>query len=336
MRIFRRTMLAALAAGVLAFLVVPLVVPFNSSGTLTNTEAAGMTGEFVSVGEFDIFVRKSAYSDEMNKAQGDESVDSSNHPVIFLLHGFGASTFSWRDVMASLSVAGDVVAYDRPAFGFSDRPSKWAGINPYGLQGNMEILKALMKIYAEDREVVLVGHSAGGLLAGEFARQNPQLVDKLVLVAPAVFSTGETAWLSYFKNIPQIDALGPFLVQGIASSGNELLVESYYNKDQLTDFVSEGYRAPLKISGWERAFWEYTNAPRANDFLKNISSLIQPTLLITGEFDTVVPTKDTKKLAGLINNNDLVVIEKTAHLPQEENPEAFSKAVIDWLRASNS
>jgi pimeloyl-ACP methyl ester carboxylesterase len=313
----------ALASGLAAFLVVPLLVPFKSSGTVSNTQAAGANAEFAQVGELKIHLVREQFSGQ--------AASNAQVPVIILMHGFGASTFSWRDVMKPLAKAGDVIAYDRPAFGFSDRPVAWTGENPYGFAGNMEILKSLIGLYAKDREVILVGHSAGGLLAGEFARINPDLVQKLVLVAPAVLSSGGASWLSYLKVIPQVDALGPLLVQEIASSGNALLEESYYDKSQLTAAVSEGYRAPLKIIGWERAFWEFTNAPRENKFLENISSLTQSTLLITGEFDTVVATADTKKLSGLISNNKLVIIPKTAHLPQEENSKLFSQEVLSWL-----
>jgi pimeloyl-ACP methyl ester carboxylesterase len=320
-------MLLALASGVVAFLVVPLVFPFKSSGTVSNLQAAGQRAEFSQIQDLNVHVSTSDYSGEANV--------SSEVPVIFLLHGFGASTFSWRDVMTSLSTVGDVVAYDRPGFGFTDRPTTWSGENPYGFAGKMEILKGLINMYAKNREVVVAGHSAGGLLAAEFARLNPNLVGRLILVAPAVFNSGGASWLSSLRVIPQIDALGPALVQGIASSGNALLEESYHDKSQLTEKVIAGYNAPLKIVGWEKAFWEFTNAPRENQFLENVASLNMPTLLITGEFDTVVPTEDTIKLSELIPNNVLAIIPKTAHLPQEENPELFSQEVLSWLNKTS-
>jgi pimeloyl-ACP methyl ester carboxylesterase len=316
-------MLLALASGIVAFLVVPLAIPFKTSGTLSNIEAAGSEAEFTRVGALSVHVATAKYSGAV--------ATTDQVPVIFLLHGFGASTFSWRDVMTSLSAAGDVVAYDRPAFGFTDRPTSWLGENPYGFAGNFEILEGLINSYAKDREVIIAGHSAGGLLAAEFARLNPDLVDQLILVAPAVFNGGGASWLNSLRALPQIEALGPVLVQGIASSGNDLLSESYYDKKQLTQTVIAGYNAPLKIAGWEKAFWEFTNAPRENQFLEEVSSLKMRTLLVTGEFDTVVPTEDTLKLSKLISSNDLVIIPKTAHLPQEENPELFSQEVLSWL-----
>lgn len=43
-------------------------------------------------------------------------------PAFILLHGFGASTFSWRHIMEPLAEYGRVIAYDRPGFGLTSRP----------------------------------------------------------------------------------------------------------------------------------------------------------------------------------------------------------------------
>ena len=311
-----------LASGVAAFLIVPLVIPFESSGTLTNKEAAGVGAEFLDINGTQVHVVTAEYS-----GPAEEDV-----PVIILMHGFGASTFSWRDVIEPLSAAGDVVAYDRPAFGFTDRPTSWEGDNPYGFAGNLELLTGLISEVAPNREVVLVGHSAGGQLAAEYARLNPELVQRLVLVDPSIYTTGGgPTWLRWIFDIPQIDRLGPFLVQGIATNGLDLLEESYYDKNQLTPEIYAGYQAPLKVIGWERAFWEFTTTPRDNQLVDNLTTISQTTLLITGEFDTVVPTADTQQLATVISDNKLVIIANTAHLPQEEAPDVFSAEVLTWL-----
>jgi pimeloyl-ACP methyl ester carboxylesterase len=59
----------------------------------------------------------------------------------------------------------------------------------------------------------------------------------------------------------------------------------------------------------------------------NLDTINTPTLLITGDHDTVVPTKDTVKLEKLIAGSSLVLIKNSAHLPQEEQPEAFMEAI---------
>jgi pimeloyl-ACP methyl ester carboxylesterase len=322
MRTFRKFMTRALLLGIAAFLIVPMVIPFESSGTLTNLQAAGPGAEFSELAGVSVRIKTEKYSGESQGAT----------PLIVLLHGFGASTHSWRFVMKDLATRGDVIAYDRPGFGYTERPTSWTGANPYGFEGNFNIISALLEKFGKDREIVLVGHSAGGQMAAEYARVNPTKVQRLILVDPAIYTTGTgMSWINTLRAIPQVDRLGPFLVRGVASSGRDLLQRSYYDKSQLTDEVAEGYFRPLKVIGWERAFWEYSTASRENELFDNLAMLQQPTLLITGKHDTVVPTADTQKLAKAIKNNKLVLVDKSAHLPQEEQPEVFSNAVTTWL-----
>ncbi len=61
-----------------------------------------------------------------------------------LLHGFGGSTYSWREVMDDFSEQGHVIAYDRPAFGLTERPLEWEGESPYGPQAQVDIVIGLM------------------------------------------------------------------------------------------------------------------------------------------------------------------------------------------------
>ncbi len=303
---------------VAAFLIVPFLIPFESSGTQTYREAAGTTAEFVEVNGLDVHVERQSYT-------GDCGCDA---PLILLMHGFGASTFSWRDVIEPLGGYGEVVAYDRPAFGFTERPTEWTGTNPYGFAGNFEILDALISEFGDGREVVLVGHSAGGQLAAEYARLDPTRVSALVLVDPAILTTGGAPdGLEWLWGIPQIDRLGPILVGGIASSGMDLLRESYADQSMITDEVLVGYRAPLTINGWEEAFWNFSTAPRTNQLAENLDGVTMPVLLITGDADTVVPTADTIALNSLFPDSQLVVIDNSAHLPQEEKPADFMAGI---------
>lgn len=305
------------ASLVVVFLVVPFLIPSESSGTVSNREAAGPSAEFIELNGIDVRVERQEYT-------GDCGCTA---PLIVLMHGFGASTFSWRDVIEPLGAYGDVIAYDRPGFGFTDRPTKWAGTNPYGFAGNFELLDDLIAKFGTGRDVVLVGHSAGGQLAAEYARLNPTNISALVLVDPAILTTGGAPdGLDWLWAIPQIDKLGPILVGGIASSGMDLLRESYADQAMLTPDVLRGYREPLTVAGWEEGFWNFSTAPRSNDLAANLSDLTQPILLITGDVDTVVPTADTVALNSMFPDSRLVVIDRAGHLPQEEKPADFMQA----------
>ncbi len=307
-------MVRALIAGVVAFLVVPYLIPEPNSGTMTNVEAAGANAEFTKLDNLNVHIQTQHYT----------GACKCKAPLIVLMHGFGASTFSWRKVIEPLGQFGEVVSYDRPGFGFTERPTSWGKVNPYGFEGNFKLLDAIISKYGQERKVVLVGHSAGGQLAAEYTRLNPEKVQALVLVDAAILTTGGSPdGLDLFYQIPQIQRLGPILVNSIAKTGDDLLRKSYFDQRNVNTEVYDGYHQPLKVKGWERAFWNFATAPRKNDLLNNLGKIKTPTLLISGEADTVVPVADEPKLNKRIPNSTLVLIKQAGHLPQEEQPEAF-------------
>ena len=313
-------------ASILSLLLVgPFLIPVNSSGTLTNVEAAhaqfGDKSKFIEVVGHDVHYLTA----------GDPSSDK----LILLLHGFGANVSTWDLVLDELGAAGFVVAYDRAAFGVTERPETWSGTNPYSSAGQLEVLQALVDEFGAGKEVVILGHSAGGNLAAAFAAANPESVDELILLAPAVYSTGGgPSWLNWIYDIPQLNHVGPALVSSIATSGLDLLQESYYDKSLVTDELKAKYTAPLKIVGWEKAFWNYNKAPRTTNVDKQLALLTVPTLVITGDTDEVVATADSIRLAGELPNAQLVVIENCGHLPNEEKSQEFLTAVAGFLLAN--
>jgi pimeloyl-ACP methyl ester carboxylesterase len=318
--------LAVIGAVVLALiLVVPFLIPVQTTGDATYKEVAGEGATFASAQGIEIYYEKTDFVCQEGK-------DCSNPPVIFLLHGFGANTFSYREVVEPLSQLGDVIAYDRPGFGLSERPTSWEGENPYGSIGQDLILDQLIAEFASGRDVILVGHSAGGTLAAQYVVDNKDAIQGLILISPAILSTGGSpSWLNWVFSIPQLDHLGPLLVSSIASSGMDLLNESWYNKDLITDEVKAGYREPLSVIGWEEGFWEFNRAPRAFDIKDRLDEINVPTLLLTGDTDTVVATADTEALANLIKDSVLFVIPNSGHLAQEETPEDTMKAIrVVW------
>jgi pimeloyl-ACP methyl ester carboxylesterase len=323
MRSFRRGAWIALAAGALAALVVPLVIPVTSSGTLTAAQAAPDGATLRDIDGLQVHYRFEPFS-----GQGDSA------PLFVLLHGFGASTYSWREVMDDFAELGDVVAYDRPAFGFTERPTVWTGDSPYGVEAGKRLIASVIAEFQKPSQpVVLVDHSAGGTLAGEFALATPDALDALILVAPAISTTGGGAgWLSWLYRVPQIDRLGPVLVGGIATSGDELLEVSWHDVSLLTDDIRANYRRPLQVAGWERAFWEFQKAPRNFTINDRFEDLAVPVVIITGDDDRVVDTADSLALALRSPEAQLYVLQKSGHLPHEETPREFMGALREAMQ----
>ncbi|GLT88490.1 hypothetical protein SLE2022_065150 [Rubroshorea leprosula] len=123
-----------------------------------------------------------------------------NIPMI-LLHGFGASVFSWNRVMKPLAeiTASKALAFDRPAFGLTSRVNilrhsspgtdDRKPLNPYTMA--FAVLATLYFIdFLAAEKAILVGHSAGALVAINSYFEAPERVAALILVAPAILAPG--------------------------------------------------------------------------------------------------------------------------------------------------
>jgi pimeloyl-ACP methyl ester carboxylesterase len=317
------SLLKKAALGVAGLLLVgPFLVPVSSSGSLTKEVAAATVW-----GDESKWVEL-AGNDVHYVTAGDES----SNRLIILMHGFGASALSYRAVMQPLGEIGFVIAYDRAAFGFTERPTEW-DVNPYGIDGQLKVIEDLISKFGKDKEIFLLGHSAGGSIAASYAVDNQEKLDGLILFAPAVLTSGGSpSWLNWIFSVPQIDHLGPLLVSSIATNGLDLLYNSYFDESKVTGEILAGYTSPLQIEGWEQAFWEFNRAPRDSDISDRLTEITIPTLVITGDTDKVVATSDSIKVSQIIKISELVIIKNAGHLPNEESPVEFAEAVSAFIQ----
>jgi pimeloyl-ACP methyl ester carboxylesterase len=253
-------------------------------------------------------------------------------PVFILLHGFGASLFSWHGVTEPLSQYGTIIAYDRPAFGLTERPLEWEGKNPYSPQSQVELVIRLMD-QRNIEQAILVGNSAGGTISMLTALQYPKRVQALILVDAAVYAGGGApAWVRPLLRTPQMNHLGPLFARQIEARGMDFIELAWHDPSKITPDVIEGYRKPLRVENWDKALWQMTLASQESDLPERLNEIRQPTLVITGDDDRIVPTEQSLRLADELPNAELSVISQCGHLPQEECPVEFMQAVTDFLQ----
>jgi pimeloyl-ACP methyl ester carboxylesterase len=254
-------------------------------------------------------------------------------PAIILLHGFGASTFSWNQVMEPLAQHGTVIAFDRPAFGLTERPLPPFDVaSPYSGDFQVDLLFGLMDELGFE-QAILIGNSAGGTVISNAALAHPERVTGMVLVSAAVYTGGGSpSWVRPLLQTPQMNRLGPLLARSIAGErGDAFIRTAWHNPDLITEETYQGYRRPLQVSNWDRALWELTRASRPSGLQERLDELTMPVLVLTGDDDRIVATADSIRLASELPNADLVVLENCGHVPQEECPEAFMNAVQSFL-----
>ncbi len=255
-------------------------------------------------------------------------------PVMILLHGFGASTFSWREVLKPLGAHGTAIAFDRPGFGLTERPlpEEWEGPNPYTLDFQVDLVIALMDAI-QAPQAILIGNSAGGTVALYTALKYPERVQGLVLVDAAIYrGGGAPAWIRPLLNTPQMNRLGPLMVRSLAGEqGMQFLRSAWHDPSKITNEIIAGYRRPLQAKNWDRALWELTKVSGSSNLYQRLGEVMQPVLVISGDDDRIVPTEESIRLARELSNAHLFIIPKCGHVPQEECPEAFLHAVLTFV-----
>ena len=316
-RRFMRGLGIALLILLLLVLVGPFLIPVPPApGTVPSQQLADPDSKFVEIDGINIHYKI--------MGQGGQ--------FFVLLHGFGASLFSWHAVMEPISQHGTVLAYDRPAFGLTDRPMTWTGENPYSSQSSVDLLLGLLDHF-NIQKAILVGNSAGGTVAMQFYLQHPDRVQALILVDPAVFEGGGgPSWLRPFYNTPEMNHLGPLFVRSIQKSGLDLIRMAWYDPSKITQATWDGYTRPLKADNWDRALWYFTAASQVSDLPQHLGEFNLPVLVITGDTDKIVPTANTVRLASALPDAKLVIIPQAGHVPHEEQPALFLQAIFEFIK----
>lgn len=322
---------------ILAFLaamvaIVPVVVPIAPlEGTATERELAYPDSVFVTVGALDVHVQTSPSGVTPDEGFGPDAADG----AFVLLHGFGSHTVSWHAVAPLLADRAPVIAFDRPAFGLTERPmpGTWGpGPNPYAVEAQVATLVGLMDAYGVER-AVLVGHSAGAAVALEAALAHPGRVAGVVVVGGAIVrSGGPPAWTRPLLRTPHLERLGPvFMRQLGGASAEHFLRSAYADPERLDPEVEAAYRRSLSAHDWDRALWEHTKASREVDLLPRLGAVRPPVLVVTGVGDLIVPPEQSEQVAAALPNARLVRIPACGHVVQEECPALLHDAIDAWL-----
>ena len=316
---WKKTILGLFLFACLAVSVGPFLVPVPELGNQSSEkELADPDSKFIEINNIMVHYKETG----------------EGKTTFILLHGFGASVYSWREVMDDFATYGRVIAYDRPAFGLTERPmpETWTE-NPYGMGANVELLRGLMDALGVEK-AVLVGNSAGGGVSVAFALTYPDRVDKLVLADPGVGGGRGPKfpeWALPLMRTPQMRHIGPLMVRDIAETGNDTILRAWSDPTKVTDEIFAGYRKPLQVKNWDRALYELTFAPPYPELRPLLPNLTVPTFIIAGEDDRLIRSWYFEAISQEIPAH-LVLLPGCGHVPHEECPDAFMREVVKFLK----
>ena len=251
-------------------------------------------------------------------------VEAGRGEAVVLIHGWNGSTFDYRYVIPELAQRWRVVAVDLIGFGYSERPAK----GDYSLAAQARVVRLVMDRLGIDRATV-VGHSMGGGVAMCLAGDAPERVSRLVLVDSVGAEEVNRARGSGSVLRPLLPIIAVVTLHR-ARMREAMLRVAVHDPAVLTPDVLEGHFRPFRMRGHLRAMGRQL-VDRRRDTLPDPALLRQPSLILWGEHDRVIPIERGEALAREMPHARLLIVRAAGHLPLEEQPAVCNKALLDFL-----
>lgn len=253
---------------------------------------------------------------------------------VLMIHGFAASTFSFRhNISVFLENSYRVVLVDLPGFGYSMRKKNL----DTSAQARAKLLwKFIFSLSTEKQDLkwIIMGHSMGGEIALYMAQENPKKVEKLFLIAPAINTNNKNffQWIAYI----------PFFSKILKS----ILYSKIQDKETFAKILYSAYRTepfyPLEeeILGYQQPLLLPGTVENALDLIKNsnnleplhLSQIDIPVYIFQGGKDTWIPAQNTLSNAEFFLNSKVIYYPKLGHCPMETNYKTFNQDIELMLK----
>jgi len=240
------------------------------------------------------------------------------HPVV-CLHGAGAGAVTWYPSIAAIAENFRVIAPDVIGYGESDKPDA-----PYDRPYFSQWLRDFFEVL-EIEKAHVAGLSQGGAIALQFALENPDVVEKLVLVDSAALGAKPSFW-------PMFSMI---LMNTFPSDLTNKLNARYLLRDPDNRDPNHGRYSVevLRMPGGRNAFVQGKGAAVAAMAREDLANIENQTLVIWGENDQLFPVDQVESSIATIPNARLHRIDDAGHLPLMDQPDVFNEILMSFLTA---
>ncbi len=256
------------------------------------------------------------------------------HETILFIHGLASYIPAWKKNIADLQSKYRCIAIDLPGYGKSSKGNYDVSMDFFADMVHQFCQKLNIK------NVIIAGHSMGGQIAISTALKHPELVSKLILIAPAGFerfNKGEQAW---FKDVMTVDGVRLTTVE-------QIRVNYAYNFYDMPDdalFMIDDRIAIRHAADFQDYCYHITQGVKAmvdSPVFDYLPAVKQQTLCIFGENDNLIPNRflnggTTKKFAKMgaekMPNCDLHLLKKAGHFVMFEKSAEVNTLIRAFLK----
>ena len=266
----------------------------------------------------DVMQMQVHYRDEGNK--------NDSLPLV-LIHGTGASLHTWEESVKLLTDSFRVITLDLPAYGLTGPNPKRIYSQAFYVQFIDEFLKSI-----HVNKCIIGGNSLGGAIAWNYTYEHPTKVEKLILIDAAGYPMiSESKPIAFtLAQIPVLKHMLNYITPRFLAKKSVMNV--YDDPTKVTEKVVDRYFDLFLREGNRQAFVDRMNFSTYPDHLIRLRTIKTPTLIVWGENDKLIPIENAQKFHADLPNDTLVVLEKTGHVPMEENPDRTVDAIRLFLK----
>jgi magnesium chelatase accessory protein len=246
-------------------------------------------------------------------------------PVLLLLHGTGAATHTWRDMLGPLSARYTVVAPDLPGHGFTETPPE-AGMSLPGMARGVAGLLAALGLAPE----FAAGHSAGAAVMLTMCLSGAMAPRAVVSLNGALLPYGGPM-SGVLAPIARAIARNPFVpfLFSLHAADAKVVNKLLTNTGSSIDAAGERYYARLaKRSGHTGAALTMMGNWDLAGLVRDLPGLKPELILVVGEGDRAIPPAEADRLVALYPRARIIRMKGLGHLSHEEAP-AATIAILD-------
>ena len=258
---------------------------------------------------------------------------------LLLLHGGPGSCSYYLKPLLAIAADRPVVIYDQLGCGKSDRPTDTTLFTVDRYVRELQTLRDSLGL----REVHLLGHSWGAMLAESYMATRPAGVRSLILASPLVTTAQwERDADSLIKALPDSTRAAIATHEANHTTSAPEYVEAtraYYARYLIRKPIRNVADGDSSRAGSGTQVYEYMWGPsefnstgtlRNFDATASLRGITVPTLFVTGEFDEATPSS-TRKFSRLVPGSKFVMIPGSGHMTTNDNPDALLAAVRTFL-----
>ena len=245
---------------------------------------------------------------------------------LLLLHGTSASLHTWDGWVAGLAGQRRVIRVDLPGFGLTGpRPD-----GDYRIAAYVQFVSHLLD-QQQLQQVVLVGNSLGGEIAWMSALAEPQRVSRLVLIDAAGYPIAATSIPLGFRiaATPGLNQVVRWLLP--RSVVSDSLHNTYGDPTKVSEeLIDRYYELSLRAGNRDALIARFQQMTPGSESAR-IASITQPTLILWGGRDRLIPPTQGELFEQAIRGSQRVVFPELGHVPHEEDPRSTLNAVRKFM-----